>query len=484
MGDPVSRPPLARRSQRGTCVDDHSPSCPHGRAAPGRAPRPDALLGILLLCALATYLVPAGAFEVDGDGTIVPGTYSAIPNTPVGPIAILTSLHTGLVDSASIIFGILFTGGALAVLDSRGVISGAVHHLAVRSGSNRYVVTGTVMIFFGVMGALGTITSEAIAFFPLGLVLSRAIGIRPLTGVMTIMLPAAIGYTTSFLNPSSLALAQTISGLPLFSGMAYRIAWFVVFQVVTMVFVFGRVRRECRTHGDGSVAITTDDIRGVPGDAAGGYGVRHVLALASFGACLALFIAGTALFEWGVGEMAACFALAAVLAAVVFRMQPTEAYEHFIEGMKSLVWVALVIGVARAISVVLTDGQILDTIVFTLGNLLGTLPSVGGALALLGFGAAMNFLVGSGTGQAALTMPVIAPLTQVMDLTPQIGVLSFQLGDGVTNLVYPTSSFLVAGLAIAGVSYGRWLRETVWYLLTLAGLAVVAMIVSVLIGYS
>ncbi|NGN94151.1 YfcC family protein [Nocardioides sp. KC13] len=443
------------------------------------------LLGILVACAAMTYVIPTGSFRRDGDGTIIPGTYAAAPSSPTTLFELLTSLHTGLVESAPIIFGILITGGMLAVIDSRGVISGAVHLLAVRSGSNRYVVVSVVMLFFGVMSALGTITSEAMAFFPLGLVLARALRLSSLTGVMTILLPASIGYATSFLNPSSLALAQTIAGIPLFSGMPYRVVLFCVFQVVTMAFVLLRVRSEARQAETEPEAIDPTEIQSVAAPEAGGpFGVRHVLALVAFGLCLALFVAGTAMYAWSVAEMAACFVLATVLVAVIFRMPPTEVYEHFIEGMKSLVWVGVVIGVARSISVVLEAGGILDTIVQALGNLLISLPPTGGALALLGTGGAVNFFVGSGTGQAALTMPIIAPLTHVVGLTPQIGVLSFQLGDGVTNLLFPTSSMLMAGLAVAGVSYMRWLRETGWYLLTLAVLAIAAMVVSVLIGYN
>lgn len=443
------------------------------------------LLVILALSAAATYLVPAGAFQVDETGAIVPGTFELLPNTPVSPIAVLTSLHTGLVESAPIIFGILFTGGALAVLDSRGVISGAIYRLAVRSGTNRYLMTSTVMVFFGVMGALGTITSEAIAFYPLGLLLARSLGLSKLTGVMTIMLPASIGYATSFLNPSSLALAQTIANIPLFSGMEYRMVLFAAFQIVTMAFVLLRVRSEARFYDLEPVGVNTTDIRSIASDDdPDRFGVRQMLALISFGASLALFVAGTLIFQWSVGEMAACFALAAVLVGLIFRIGPTELYGHFIDGMQSLVWVVLVIGTARAISVVLTDGRILDTVINVLGDGMVSLPPTGGALALLGVGGAMNFLVGSGTGQAALTMPIIAPLTHVMDLTPQIGVLSFQLGDGVTNLIFPTSSMLMAGLAIAGTPYSHWFREAVWYLLTLSALAVLAMIISVQIGYS
>ncbi|MDI6943396.1 Na+/H+ antiporter NhaC family protein [Microbacterium barkeri] len=439
------------------------------------------LLAILALCAIATYVVPAGKFQTDEHGIILPGTFEIIPSTPVNPMAVLTSLHTGLVESAPIIFGILFTGGALAVLDSRGALTLVVQRLASRSGSNRYLVASAVMLFFGVCSALGTITSEVIAFLPLALVLARALEISRLTAVMTLMLPASIGYAASFLNPSSLALAQTIAGLPLFSGALFRVVLFGTLQVVTMAFVLWRIRRETRETGfaadEGDLAVHAD--RPFPP-----FGWRHVLALAAFVACLALFVTGTVLYGWGVGEMAACFVLSAVLVTAIFGIPMREVHDTFIGGMRDLMWVVLVIGTARAIAVVLSDGQILDTIVSALGTLADGLSPIGSALALTVGGGIINFFIGSGTGQAALTMPIIAPLTDVMGITRQVGVLSFQLGDGITNLVYPTSSVLVAGLATAGVSFGRWFREAGWYLLTLVIIAIAAMTIAVLIGYN
>nr|WP_186807570.1 YfcC family protein [Microbacterium testaceum] len=438
------------------------------------------LLAILVLCAVATYVIPAGAFEANERGVIVPGSFAFISNTPVSPMDVLTSLHTGLVESAPIIFGILFTGGALAVLDSRGALTTTVRRVAGGTGSNSYVAAGGVMLFFGVCSALGTITSEIIAFLPLALVISRALRISKLTAVMTLMLPASVGYAASFLNPSSLALAQTISDLPLFSGALYRIAVFCALQVITMAFVWWRMRREIRSGdfvGDANdVSSQRDEIAALTW--------RHVLALVGFAACLALFVTGTVTEKWGVGEMAACFALSVVLVALIFRIPTSEVYTTFIDGMRDLMWVVLVIGTARAISVILEQGNILDTIVHGLSLAAVGLPSVAGALALMLGGALVNFFVGSGTGQAALTMPIIAPLTDVMGLTRQVGVLSFQLGDGITNLVYPTSTVLVAGLATAGISFGRWFREAGWYLLTLVAIAALAMVGAVLIGYN
>jgi uncharacterized ion transporter superfamily protein YfcC len=440
------------------------------------------LFGVLALCVLATYILPAGEYQVGAKDVIIPGTYERVANTPVSVMAAFTAIHTGMVKSAPIIFGILFTGGALAVLDATGSLRGAVERLAGRAGANTYVLLTLVMLFFGVTAVLGVITSEVIAFFPIGFMVARAFRLDVTTGLLIVILPNAAGYSTSFLNPSSLALAQTISGLPLFSGMGYRLALFVVFMLVTVAFVLLYVRRivaspERALLGAASPEDTEHET------AAPEFSTRHKLALGAFVLILAVFVVGTSMWSWGVGEMSACFVLVALVTAIIFRMSSMTMINHFIEGMRGLLFVTLVIGVARAITVVLEDGHILDSLVFALDNLLGSLTSEVGAVALLGMAGLVNFFVGSGTGQAALTMPVIAPLTDLMQIPRQVGVLTFQLGDGITNLLFPTSAVLMAGLAMAGIPFGKWVRFVAPYLLILTVLAVIAVSAGVSFGY-
>jgi uncharacterized ion transporter superfamily protein YfcC len=339
-----------------------------------------------------------------------------------------------------------------------------------------------VMLFFGVAAVLGVVTSEVIAFFPIGFMVAKALRLDVTTGLLIVLLPNAVGYTTSFLNPSSLALAQNISGLPLFSGMAYRLALFVVFMLVTVAFVLRYVRRVVATPERALLgAASPENIEHEAGTPE--FTTKHKLALGAFVLILAGFVAGTGLWSWGVGEMSACFVLVALVTAIIFRMPSMTMINHFIRGMHGLLFVTLVIGVARAITIVLEDGHILDSLIFALDNLLGSLTSEFGAVALLGMAGLVNFFVGSGTGQAALTMPVIAPLTDLMQIPRQVGVLTFQLGDGITNLLFPTSAVLMAGLAMAGIPFGKWLRFIAPYLLILAVLAVIAVSAGVTFGY-
>lgn len=442
------------------------------------------LLLILFACVLATYLMPAGLYELTDKKTVVPGSYAGVENQPVSFMGALTALHTGMVDSAPIIFGILFTGGAFAVLDATGTIRGAISRIVEKSGTNKYVVLSVVMLFFGITAAIGVITSEVIAFFPIGFMIAAALRLDAVTGLLIVLLPNAVGYATSFINPSSLALAQTVSGLPLFSGMEYRIAVFCVLMIVTMMFVFFYVKKVSR---DASRRLLLDtpfvhveqDEDSTPAE----FGIRQKLTLTVFLAVLAFFVAGTALYQWGIGEMAACFILIALLAGLIFRMSADKLTGHFIDGVRSLIFVALIIGVARAITVVLQDGMILDTLIYALNHLMEPLSPHAGAVAILGTSGLVNFFVGSGTGQAALTIPVIAPLTDLLDISRQIGILCFQLGDGITNILYPTSAVLMAGLAMAKISYGRWVRFIAPYIGLVAAIAAVAIIVGVSIGY-
>lgn len=444
------------------------------------------LLIILFLSMLATYLLPAGMYELTEKKTVVPGSFTPVENQPVSFMSTLTSLHTGMVQSAPIIFGLLFTGGAFAVLDATGAIRGAIARSVEKAGTNKYLVITIIMLFFGIMAATGTITSEVIAFFPIGFMVAAALRLDATTGLLMVLLPNTVGYASCFINPSSLALAQNISGLPLFSGMEYRVALFSVLMLLTMAFVFHYVRRVSKDPGRRLLLdlpfVHVD--QGDAGAAPAEFGVRQKLALAAFLGVLGLFVAGAALYKWGIGEMAACFVLLALLTGLIFRMSPEKLTGHFIEGVRSLVFVSLVIGVARAITVVLQDGRILDSLVFALNHMMEPLSPYAGAVAILGTSGLINFFVGSGTGQAALTIPIIAPLTDLLGITRQVGILCFQLGDGITNILFPTSAVLMAGLAMANIPLGKWLRFIAPYIAIITAVAVIAVLVGVSIGYN
>lgn len=444
------------------------------------------LFVILILCAVATYIVPSGQYDLSEEGVIVPDSYAQIDQSPASIMDVFRSLHIGMVESSAIIFGLLFTGGAFAVIEATGSINGAISEAVRKGGTKKYYLLSIVMIIFGVSGVVGVITSEVIAFIPIGLLVARALRLDSVTGLAITIVPSSIGYATCFINPSSLALAQNIAGLPLFSGKGFRAIVFCVLMLMTMTYILSYARKisknpEARLIKNDPLFI--NDPLQVKQMEFSPFEWKHKLVLLSFVGVLIFYIVGTSLYQWGISEMAASFVIIALLAAVIFKMNPDTFIDHFVDGMKNLVFAALIIGIARSIMIVLQDGKILDTAIYLLNNLMEPLPKFIGAIAILVTSSVINFFVGSGTGQAALTIPIIAPLTDLLGLTRQLGILCFQLGDGITNILLPTSSILMAGLAIAKIPYGKWLKFVIPYILMAYLLGAIGIVVGVLVGY-
>lgn len=444
------------------------------------------LFVILILCAVATYIVPSGQYDLSEDGVIIPDSYAQIDQSPVSIMDMFRSLHIGMVDSSAIIFGLLFTGGAFAVIEATGSINGAISAAVRKGGIKKYYLLSIVMIIFGIAGVVGVITSEVIAFIPIGLLVARALRLDSVTGLAITIVPSSIGYATCFINPSSLALAQTIAGLPLFSGKEFRAILFCMLMLMTMTYILSYARKisknpEARLIKNDPLFI--DEPPQVNQMESSSFNWKHKLVLLSFVGVFIFYVAGTSLYQWGIAEMAASFVIIALFAAVIFKINADTFIDHFVDGMKNLVFAALIIGIARSIMIVLQDGKVLDTVVYLLNNVMEPLPKLFGAIAIFLTSSFINFFVGSGTGQAALTIPIIAPLTDLLGLTRQLGILCFQLGDGITNILFPTSSVLMAGLAIAKIPYGKWLKFVLPYILIAYILGAIGIVVGVLIGY-
>lgn len=439
------------------------------------------LILMLLASVVATYFVPGGQYAVTEEGAVVPGSYTGVESSPVSLLGAAGALCTGIVRSAPIVLGIFVVGGALAVLTATGSIRGLISRLVDVAGLYKYVVLSAVMVLFGVAAAVGLITSEVVVFFPVGFMVADALRLRPITGLLIVLLPNAVGYATSFLNPSSLALAQSIAGVPLFSGMGYRAALFALLMLLTIGFVLQHARK---TWMDGAwsephLVALEGGIKEPNGD----FGVGHKVVLISLAGTLIVFAIGSAVHQWGVGEMAACFAAFALLAGLIFRMSPKTLSTTFLRGMRPMFIVALVIVLARAITVVLQEGRILDSIVFGLSNLVEPTGPEAGAVAVLTGSGLINFFVPSGTGQAALTIPLIAPLADLWGFSRQLGILCFQLGDGITNLLYPTSPVLIAGLTLGNIRFVAWLKIILPYAVLLSFVVTAGVIAGVWFGY-
>lgn len=441
------------------------------------------LLVVLLIASLATYVLPAGEYtrtDVNGRSIVVPDTYKAIESSPVSLMGIIGSVHTGMVEASSIIFFVLIIGGTFGILTATGTIEAFIATLSRKLGSQEIWLIPIMMLFFAMGGTLMGMAEETLVYLGIMIPLALALGFDVMTGAAIVLVGASIGFTTAVMNPFTVGIAQGIAQLPPFSGMGYRILLFVVMYLVSVVFVYRyamKVKRD-RSRGffaDGKYdAVGTSELK---------VETRHKVVLTCFLLNIVVLAFGVIKFEWFITEIAGLFTLLGIVIAFVGRLSAGEAVNAFMKGAAGIISGALIIGVARAIVVILTDGHVIDTILYHASAAIHHLPPSLSVVGMYFLQAIIHLIVPSGSGQAALTMPIMAPLADLVGVTRQTAVLCFSMADGIGNIIFPTSGYFMAGLAIAGIPWSRWAKWILPLILIQYAIGLVAVIAAQLMGY-
>lgn len=443
------------------------------------------LFGMLVVAAIATWLVPAGEFSrtvSNGVRLVVPNSLKPVPQHGVMPGEMFVALAKGMVDSAAIIFLILFTGGALAVLEATGAGRNALGMVARGDGARAPIAVIVICVVFSLLGTLGVVTNSVVAFVPLGLLLAESMGLSKEIGAGLIYLGTYAGFNTGILNPVTTGLTQSLAGLPMFSGMAFRVCIYIAFLIVTIAFLIVRIRTH-QSQSRGAVqsvaAVTPAPNNAAPSAPArqgGRLDLRQGVVVGIVVACLSVFVYGSSTLHWAETEMVAMFLIMAIAAGAVSRIRPGKIADTFLQGCSGLVKGALVVGLARAISIVLSHGKILDSIVNMLAAWLAPLDSTMAAIAMFLSAASMHVGISSGSGESAVLIPIFAPLGDTLHLTRQVTVQAVLLGEGFMNCFNPTSGVLMAVLATSGIPYLKWVRFVAplllaWFVICIVAIA-------------
>jgi len=372
-----------------------------------------------------------------------------------------------------VIFFVFLIGGAFTVVDRTGALRGAVESLVRRLEGRDILVIPTACLAFALGGVLDNMKEEIIALVPVMLLLVRRLGFDPVTAVAASLGAAAVGASFSPINPFQVGIAQQLAQLPLLSGSLFRIGFLVL---ALALWIRGTVRHAIRTR----TAVPAD----APGRANPGneLSIRQGVALAVVLATFVLLVVGVLRLGWGFDQMAALFFAMGVVAGLAGGLRVAGTAEGFVAGFQSMAYAALLIGFARAISVALEQGRIVDTIVRGLFAPIASLPLVLSALGMMGVHAAVHVPVPSPSGHAVLTLPILVPLSDLLGLSRQVTVLAYQYGGGLCELLTPTNGALMAILAAAGVRYEDWLRFALPWCLVLLGLGAVGIAVGIAAG--
>jgi uncharacterized ion transporter superfamily protein YfcC len=409
------------------------------------------LLLLVALAAIATHVIPAGEYtrvERDGRQVVDPASYRAVAARPAGPGEVLLAWPRGLAATSEIVFFIFIMGGAFSVFAATGAIEKAIDRLVAQAGQRGDRVIPVLMLAFALAGGSAGMAEETLVFLPTLVVLARRLGYDTITGGAIALVGAGAGFAGAFLNPFTVGVAQGIAELPLFSGLGLRlVAWSVV-TALAILHVSRHARRVRGASGPG----TSPEPHGGP------LAARHVAVLVLlFGTLLAVAV-GSLSWGWGLVHLSGLFIAAAVLAGLLSRLGADATAERFLDGAAAITTGALVVGLARGVLVVLDGARVTDTLLFWAAAGVEGLPRSVAVAGIYAVQVALNFLVPSGSGQAALSIPILAPLGDLVGVTRQTTVLAYQFGDGFTNIFSPTSGYFMAGLALIGVRWSDWAR--------------------------
>lgn len=442
-----------------------------------RFPHPLVLLfGFIALATLLSYVLPAGVFERRADAAtgrevVIPGSYHRVAPSPVSPLEAVVSIPRGLQEAASVIFFVFLTGGAFTVVDHTGALRRGVDWLLVRFQGREALVIPLISLLFATMGALENMQEEIIPLVPVLLVLMRRLGYPVLTAAAVSLGAAAVGAAFSPINPFQVGIAQKLAQLPLLSGAGFRL---IFLAAALALWIGGTMRYAARNR-------VAPELAEAETEAAGGAG-RHGLVLLLLLLTFAAFTYGVLNLGWEFEQMGALFFVLGVTAGLVGGLGLTGTAESFIAGFRDLAFSALLIGFARAIFVVLEQGQIVDTIVQAMSAPLAGLPVTLSALGMMAVHTALHLPVPSVSGQAVLTMPILTPLSDLLGLSRQVTVLAYQYGAGLCELITPTNGALMAIVAACGVRFDAWWKFALPLYLGLLVLGALAVVIGIAVG--
>ena len=401
---------------------------------------------IIALCAVLTWFVPGGQYVKTEDGTLSYESVDAVPQT----WQVLSAIYHGFVKQAGIIVFILVVGGAFWLLNATGAVEAGIQRFIVRIGRRDLLVLVALTVLFSLAGAVFGMSEETIPFVGIVVPLVVSMGYDAFMGMLVVYVASNVGFSSAFLNPFTVGIAQGMADLPLFSGMGYRIFCWAFLTLLMVVFVCFYARK---TKGQTS-----------PRDPSGlGRSDKSLTRRQSWILVVLLLtvialIVGVTCWDWYMPEITGLFLGMGIVCGVIAGFSANRIADELIAGARDILSAALVVGFASGIIVILQDGKVVDSILHGMQEGLDGSSPAASLSAMYGIQALINFIIPSATAKAAITIPIMAPFADMVGVSRQAMVLAFQFGDGFTNMVTPTSGVLVAALAMARIPYAKWVK--------------------------
>ena len=442
---------------------------------------------ILVVVWLLTFIIPAGTYEnrvdpVTGEEELDPNSFHFVEGETVTPMDFLLSIPNGMTDNNTTIFLVILMGGSFGLILATGALDRALDSIIRKLGTNSIAVVPILGLLMWATGGFLAIGNAIVAFVPLGLLFARKLKLDPVVGVAMTFLISYAGFGTTPLNPSTVLTAQNLAGLPPMSGAGFRFVVMFIILGVTLVYITAYAKRVQKDPSktildkiewDGELAV----------DEAKPCSITDYIILIMLAIGCVWFAYGSMNWDYTNYHLVAIIFLVAIISGIISRMPAEKIASEWVTGCGQLTSAGIIIGVATSISLVMQQGQIIHTIVYYVTIPLGYVGKGLSALLMYYVVTVFNFIITSGSGLAAVVVPLFAPMADVLGLSRQLIISSYQYGDGMSNIIVPTAASLVASIGMAKIPYGKWLKFCLplfllWFVITSA-----AIVVGGLIGF-
>lgn len=446
------------------------------------------LFGIIVICTLLTWVLPAGQFDrvvnEAGRTVAVAGTYKTVESTPVGFFQMFQAIYNGFCDAGSVTFFVFISYASINIIISSGAFNGLVAFLLkFLKGKARVAIIPVFLVIIGIGSSILGLFEEWFPFVPVFVGIAIAMGFDAIVGVAIVGIGAGMGYSGAMMNPFTVGVAQGIAEVAPMSGMGFRFFCHMCMVVVASIFI---IRYALKVQADPAKSIVYgDNIDGGMSEEDllnSKFGIREKLVLCVMAVGVVVVVYGCKEFGWYFGELSAVFMIMGIASAIVMGWGPNVIAKKFESGFINVASACMMIGLARGILMVLQAGNIIDTVVYYASLPLSAFPTWLCGVAMLAIQTLLNFLIPSGSGQAATTMPIMAPLADLLGITRDVSVLAFQFGDGLSNILWPTASTAII-CGMAGVKIDKWWKFCVPCFLALFVTQAALMVVAVVTGF-
>lgn len=448
------------------------------------------ITSIIIIMVILTYILPAGTYDYAEDGkTVIAGSFHTVEKNPASFADFLNCFYRGMQGGAGTMFLIFMIGGAFGILGDTGTIHACIAWIIRKTKGNYKMVLFAVGLVMALLGSVGAGNNVALAFIPIMIILCKKLHLDPIVAVASMYVLSNTAGGSSPIHPFNTILGQTIAELPQMSGAGVRVVMWIILIAIAYAYIFHYCAKIKKDPSKSIVGVYTDAENAGDEDAAldsvaAKVSVRHVLCIILLFGVFATYAYGAVTLGWQIQQLGACMMLLAFGAGIIGGMSPNKMEKSFVNGVKAMTGSALVVGFASAISVIMTDANIIHTVIYYISLPLQMLPAFLSAVGMLIVNIIVNFFINSASGQCYVIMPLMVPLADVIGVTRQVAVSAYVFGESLSNAIFPTSSLMMGIIGLAGVPFNKWLKFCVPLTGLLCAASAIFLVVMQILGWS